>query len=175
MPGGPGGTSMTLPTRAGRILCLARELTGPRRRGTRAGGAGETRRRRLDPSAEIIAWPQALSGAHATSPAPLLCPWGQLPKKRAPKPPERSQRTGARPQSPMNTTKPSLPDSPARVKRPQPGADRPRPRNRRLTRPGSLGSSTTKPGRAPEPSKYTRFTVHRNHPASVGRQFLNRP
>ena len=36
---------------------------------------------------------------------------------------------------------------------------------RRLTRPGSPGNSTTKPGQSPRnPSKYTRFNVHRDHP-----------
>ena len=70
--------------------------------------------------------------------------WSLLPSRNAVSEP------APNPQSPMTTPTLPRPDSPARVKRPQPAPITHARKPRRLTQPGSPGNQATNPGQSPK-------------------------
>ena len=85
--------------------------------------------------------------------------WSLLPSRNAVSEPAPNHQT------PMTTT-PLLPDSPARVKRPQPAPITHARNTRRLTRASAPGNQATNPGQSPKtPYQPRRSMPHRNQSA----------
>ncbi len=89
--------------------------------------------------------------------------WSLLPSRNAESEP------APNPQSPMTSPTLPLPDSPARVKRPQPASITHARNTRRLTQPRSPGNHATNPGRSPGTPAITDLITFppTNHDANV--------